>query len=781
MLDTLAADAGPGKFDAGPSDAAGDDYNDGPDSPSSQHSKASTVGTEGTAGGTGGPHDDRIDRLLDEFELTEALENANLTDEEGDSEATSRKGALKPESQGNDHEPQSSGAAPGLAAGDVPSPPTLAEDAKQPSTMPATLSSSAPSTDSAAFLSHAFPTRTTAFLSETLQDCKGDVGLCIDTLMAIDLAEQEESEQAARAMMTSSSSASSSSSQSQRSGGGLDYDALAQGSKTVKGKKGRAQRRQAQDEYLRSLGQEVRPVKAGPTKVTLGDVRQGGGVRSQSRPLSRSGSGKGASSSIEAQEDFTGLTDAEIAQRLAKEEDPTAGEPVRDNQWLLTSSVLSQLSTLLEVTPEAVSSTYNHSGFNLHIAVGRLIDASADQYPTLEALEMAGSAPAGTAEAIVTSLASLSGRSVPATSLCLRATKGRQDATLDLLNLLEVVREAAPGEVPDQLDPLGKLRESTHPGAGTIGSKDGANEDGAAGPKSALSSRKGVSVHARADPLPSEASRMDVDSLDRARQAGAFSRAAVAGQQNAQVNPTGQAKAMASLREGSSGTVSFPPSAGQVDVTNIPSATHLLFSSTAYSGGGEGGAVRANGVRTLRDREQAIAHCHQLAMDFQSRRNRSLLQASQAWRSTPNNRGAAFYYADEARKLEAKSRAWSLRAAEELVALRRIEGGRRAGDASFGGTGASSSSSGGGGGAIDLHGVTVREALSIVGQELNNWWSRPTSVGSRKEAMTIITGAGRHSPNQVAILTPSVARYLQREGWRAEVDRTRGVITVRGR
>lgn len=187
------------------------------------------------------------------------------------------------------------------------------------------------------FLSHAFPTRTRAFLSETLQDCRRDVGVAIDTLMAIDMVEREEGDAAAEAMLRSSeladmSRSPSSSSSSSSTGGGLNFEALADGTRAVKGKKGRALRRKAMEEKLRASGGEVPVGKAGLTKVTLGDVRQGGGGGGGgSRPTSGSArkSGEAAGAASRAKDDFAGLSDREIAERLAKEDDPEAGEPVK--------------------------------------------------------------------------------------------------------------------------------------------------------------------------------------------------------------------------------------------------------------------------------------------------------------------------------------------------------------------------------------------------------------------------------------------------------------------
>lgn len=691
-----------------------------------------------------GPSDEdetaHIQRLLDEVELAEKHRDEEEQKTQNTTSTSSQPGSPKRHFLFADNS-SDAGSADGIVDSFPPYDAAKHGESesmlRSPGPAPTDAESNGNGADGAYFLLHAFPMRTKEFLTDTLAACHGDVGMTVDTLMAIDLAEREEAEEAARAALPPRQPSPSSPSTK-----GLDYEALARGGSSIKGKKGRAMRRKAHDDYLRSIGADTGPGRDAITRVTLGDVRQGGSTPRTTHTPRRSMEHQRSPVDEAAQLAQAGLSDFEIARQLSKADDPEAGEPVKDNQWLLSSSILSQLTDLLDIDSHQVSSAYNRSGFNLHIAVGRLIDASADQYPTLSTLDSAGDCPEGTAESIVRSLASVAGKGVAVTALCLRATKGKQDATLDLLNLMDVVRDAAGGERPDELDPLGKLRHPDH-------------VSGPSKPAPALSSQQGVSVDAAAlNPKPGET--VDLEAIHRAQQAGGFSRAAIAGRNNPSTTASGQAKAMLSVREGSTPTVSFPPSAAQVNLDSIPSATRLMFNN-----GAEPPALRANGQRTIRDREVAIARAQELASDYHARRNRCLMQASTAWRSSPTNRGAAFYYADEARRLEAKSRAWSLRAAEELVAY------RQAGSS----VGVSRP------GVIDLHGVTVREALSIVGEELNSWWSKP----GKREPLTIITGAGRHSPNQVAILTPSVAKYLQREQWRADVDRNRGVIVVRGR
>ncbi|CAO1614681.1 unnamed protein product [Sympodiomycopsis kandeliae] len=707
--------------------------------------------------GTSATSDD-VERMLDEFNLAEEYNSGKHSEQDGDPEVHLKL---------TDDE----GSEAGDGEGPISRPFPEYDDRKQQTNNDGGLRALRAGSDPIDFLNHAFPTRTRAFLIETLTDCEGDVGITIDTLMAIDLAEREAAESEAKDIPAPSSGGKK----------GLDYEALSSGggsssSHRVKGKKGRAMRKQAQQEYLKSIGEDTAPIKGPLTKVTFGDIRQGGGTndRRALKSAEKQRGGPHTSNGDEIPRELQGMSDFEIAQHLAKEEDPDAGEAVRDNQWLLTSSVLSQLSTLLEVEPSTITSTYNKSSFNLHIAVGRLIDTSASEYPTLETLEEAGSAPSGTAMSLVNSLSSLSGKNIQLTSLCLRATKGRQDATLDLLNLLDVVKQAAGNEVPDELDPLGRLK-------GELGEDATAKKN----KESLESSQRGVSMNVnQQDPLPGESSGMDAKLLQQMRLEGSnskFAKAAITGHHNANIQPSGQAKAMAALRDsdGSSNVISFPPSSGTIgnsSSSSIPTATQYMYTSHPSSSSSSSTSM-ARQPRTIQEKEDAIYYYRSLAEEYQQRRNDCLSKASSAWRTAASkNKSAAFYYADEARRLDFKSRAFNLKSSQALVEFRKSNRG----EDSYSHHNNNSIQHKSHSGVVDLHGVTVREALSIVQDELNQWWSLPSGANT-KRSLTIITGAGKHSPNQVAILTPSVAKYLQREGWKADVDRSRGVITVRGR
>ncbi|EFQ98450.1 smr domain-containing protein [Nannizzia gypsea CBS 118893] len=86
---------------------------------------------------------------------------------------------------------------------------------------------------------------------------------------------------------------------------------------------------------------------------------------------------------------------------------------------------------------------------------------------------------------------------------------------------------------------------------------------------------------------------------------------------------------------------------------------------------------------------------------------------------------------------------------------------------------------------LDLHGVSVQDAVRIAKEGVESWWE---SLGDEKysnrlrskhgaRSYRVVTGLGRHSKNGTARLGPAVARCLVREGWKVEVERGALVVT----
>ncbi|KAL4920016.1 hypothetical protein BDW62DRAFT_178248 [Aspergillus aurantiobrunneus] len=87
---------------------------------------------------------------------------------------------------------------------------------------------------------------------------------------------------------------------------------------------------------------------------------------------------------------------------------------------------------------------------------------------------------------------------------------------------------------------------------------------------------------------------------------------------------------------------------------------------------------------------------------------------------------------------------------------------------------------------LDLHGVSVQDAVRIASGRVSNWWQslgdskymRGSDGEAARGGYRIITGVGRHSHDGTSRLGPAVAKMLAREGWRVEVGQ--GVLTVTG-
>ena len=86
---------------------------------------------------------------------------------------------------------------------------------------------------------------------------------------------------------------------------------------------------------------------------------------------------------------------------------------------------------------------------------------------------------------------------------------------------------------------------------------------------------------------------------------------------------------------------------------------------------------------------------------------------------------------------------------------------------------------------LDLHGVTVPNAIRISRERVNAWWH---SLGDLKHVrgggkhvhggFKIVVGVGNHSRDGAARIGPAVYRMLESEGWKVECDR--GVLLVTG-
>lgn len=155
-----------------------------------------------------------------------------------------------------------------------------------------------------------------------------------------------------------------------------------------------------------------------------------------------------------------------------------------------------------------------------------------------------------------------------------------------------------------------------------------------------------------------------------------------------------------------------------------------------------------------------------LSSSHRAAHQRLSAQAQAAYRRSKSQRlmgGAAAYYADRAREHTSLAVAQSSAAADALVRTQ------------------SSANE------LDLHGVTVNDAVRIARRETLAWWDSlgeakfngRTGAESRQSGFRIIVGVGRHSEGGVSKIGPAVFKMLANEGWK--VEKGEGVVTVRGK
>jgi hypothetical protein len=154
----------------------------------------------------------------------------------------------------------------------------------------------------------------------------------------------------------------------------------------------------------------------------------------------------------------------------------------------------------------------------------------------------------------------------------------------------------------------------------------------------------------------------------------------------------------------------------------------------------------------------ALSHAHT--------RDTAFAQASAAYRKGKSDHlmgGAAAYYSQIGREADAKAKMAQSRAADALVASQSR------------------------GTELDLHGVSVKDAVRISRERVESWWfglGEARLGGGRGTAgagagYKIVTGVGRHSEGGKSKLGPAVGKMLVCEGWKVEVGT--GHLLVRGK
>jgi hypothetical protein len=89
---------------------------------------------------------------------------------------------------------------------------------------------------------------------------------------------------------------------------------------------------------------------------------------------------------------------------------------------------------------------------------------------------------------------------------------------------------------------------------------------------------------------------------------------------------------------------------------------------------------------------------------------------------------------------------------------------------------------------LDLHGVSVADAVRIARDQVALWWHSLGDTkyasgggGPAREGYRVVTGMGRHSRDGAPKIGPAVSRMLVREGWKVTVGQGEILITGKAR
>lgn len=191
-----------------------------------------------------------------------------------------------------------------------------------------------------------------------------------------------------------------------------------------------------------------------------------------------------------------------------------------------------------------------------------------------------------------------------------------------------------------------------------------------------------------------------------------------------------------------------------------PSPPHPPDSAPASASGGGGGG---NGSGAGGYGQLDYSAASQVSREFRLARNEAFQKAAAAYRRSKSDRlmsGAAALYADMGHHYHAKTKEFDNLAAERYVAENSLSDD-----------------------VLDLHGVTVAQALRIARERTAEWWDcapPPDARGVRPAPtpLRIVTGLGRHSKGGEAKLAPAVTNMLRRDNWDIRVGK--GEIIVYG-
>ena len=154
------------------------------------------------------------------------------------------------------------------------------------------------------------------------------------------------------------------------------------------------------------------------------------------------------------------------------------------------------------------------------------------------------------------------------------------------------------------------------------------------------------------------------------------------------------------------------------------------------------------------------SHTSESLADTRSTAYRQAAASYRLSKSKPLMSGAAAYYSSVARDANT-----ALRRREAIEADALVSNQSRPGE-------------------LDLHGVNIRDGVSIAARRVELWWEADGRETAREgkvqgAGLRIITGKGQHSEGGKGRLGPVIGAMLVRDGWKIEVGQ--GFIDVVGR
>lgn len=206
----------------------------------------------------------------------------------------------------------------------------------------------------------------------------------------------------------------------------------------------------------------------------------------------------------------------------------------------------------------------------------------------------------------------------------------------------------------------------------------------------------------------------------------------------------------------------------------IPGESQIAFRHTPISLNSEKNITSIKKPNTFvcnqnfrKNESKAASRMQDEAADFREARNHAFGKATAAYRRGKSDKlmtAVASYYAEEGHNYNSLAKKAQSDAADLIAASQCSQN------------------------SIDLHGLSVQDAVRIAREYVTNWWhelGERSCSGSNLRGSTnfpssyhIITGTGSHSKDGISKLGPAVSKMLRRDGWKFEV-RT-GILTVTG-